>query len=154
MNGHELWLHACHRIGFEPQPATFPDGTATSADAANALGCSIAQIAKSIVFNAGGKFVLVITSGQNNVDRKKKLKACLNEKPSQATPEFVFEQSGYQIGGVPPFGHINQPIVFMDQDLVEFDIVWAAAGSSNTVFPISPSKLLELSGAILADVKQ
>lgn len=154
MDGHELWLQACRNIGFDAQPETFPVGTATSADAAKALGCSIAQIAKSIVFNAGGTFVLVITSGQNNVDRKKKLRSYLNEKPSQATPEFVFEQSGYRIGGVPPFGHTNPPIVFMDEDLSQFDIVWAAAGSSNTVFPISPAKLCELSGALLVDVKQ
>jgi prolyl-tRNA editing enzyme YbaK/EbsC (Cys-tRNA(Pro) deacylase) len=154
MLGHERWLLACEAIGYVPEPRTFPEGTATSADAAIALGCSIGQIAKSIIFNLNEIPVLVITSGQNNVDRKKKMKRLLDEKPSQASADFVLEKTGYQVGGVPPFGHISKAEIFMDEDLMKYDIVWAAAGSSHTVFPITPTELLEISGATLADVKQ
>ena len=97
---------------------------------------------------------MVITSGSNKVDRKKKLKAILGFKPGMATPDYVLQQTGYVVGGVPPFGHTNQAEILMDEDLMKYDLVWGAAGSRQTVFPITPEELKLISGAKIADVKQ
>ncbi|MEC8997897.1 MAG: YbaK/EbsC family protein [Candidatus Thermoplasmatota archaeon] len=154
MEGHELWLAECAKIGYEPQARRYAEGTRTSQDAADQLGCNVAHIAKSIVFAGQEGAVIVITSGSNRVERKRKLKRVLGYKPGMATPEYVLENTGYQIGGVPPFGHPNPVTVLMDEDLMQYDLVWGAGGTAQTVFPITPEDLRGLSGAELADVKQ
>jgi prolyl-tRNA editing enzyme YbaK/EbsC (Cys-tRNA(Pro) deacylase) len=154
MDGHELWLSQCEEIGFNPSPRKYEEGTRTSHDAAEQLGCEVCHIAKSIVFEGPEKAVVVITSGSNRVERKRKLKRILGYKPGMASPEYVQESTGYAIGGVPPFGHTAPAIVLMDEDLMQYDIVWGAAGTAQTVFPISPQELMEVSGALLGDVKQ
>lgn len=154
MNGHELWLAECAKIGYEPQARRYAEGTRTSQDAADQLGCDIAHIAKSIVFAGQEGAVVVITSGSNRVERKRKLKRVLGYKPGMATPEYVLESTGYQIGGVPPFGHPKPVTVLMDEDLMQYDLVWGAGGTAQTVFPIAPEDLRSLSEAELADVKQ
>jgi len=154
MNGHELWLAECAKIGYEPQARRYAEGTRTSQDAADQLGCDVAHIAKSIVFVGQEGAVIVITSGANRVERKRKLKRVLGYKPGMATPEYVLESTGYQIGGVPPFGHPKPVTVLMDEDLIQYDLVWGAGGTAQTVFPIAPEDLRDLSGAELADVKQ
>ena len=154
MDGHELWLAECAKIGYEPQARRYAEGTRTSQDAADQLGCDIAHIAKSIVFAGQEGAVVVITSGSNRVERKRKLKRVLGYKPGMATPEYVLESTGYQIGGVPPFGHPKPVTVLMDEDLMQYDLVWGAGGTAQTVFPITPEDLRGLSGAELADVKQ
>lgn len=129
-----------------------PDATHTAQAAANALQCDVAQIAKSIIFRAeGGRAVLVITSGKNRVDDKK-ITAIIGQKISKADADFVREQSGFVIGGVAPIAHTTPPIVLMDADLMEHTNVYPAAGHPNTMFCITPSKLLEISQATLADV--
>lgn len=154
MDGHELWLAECAKIGYEPQARRYAEGTRTSQDAADQLGCDVAHIAKSIVFAGQEGAVVVITSGSNRVERKRKLKRVLGYKPGMATPEYVLESTGYQIGGVPPFGHPKPVTVLMDEDLMQYDLVWGAGGTAQTVFPIAPEDLRDLSGAELADVKQ
>ena len=154
MEGHELWLAECAKIGYEPQARRYAEGTRTSQDAADQLGCNVAHIAKSIVFAGQEGAVIVITSGSNRVERKRKLKRVLGYKPGMATPEYVLENTGYQIGGVPPFGHPNPVRGLMDEDLMQYDLVWGAGGTAQTVFPITPEDLRGLSGAELADVKQ
>ena len=154
MEGHELWLAECAKIGYEPQARRYAEGTRTSQDAADQLGCDVAHIAKSIVFAGQEGAVVVITSGSNRVERKRKLKRVLGYKPGMATPEYVLESTGYQIGGVPPFGHPKPVTVLMDEDLMQYDLVWGAGGTAQTVFPIAPEDLRDLSGAELADVKQ
>lgn len=154
MDGHDLWLSECVRLGYNPQARRYAEGTRTSQDAADQLGCDVAHIAKSIVFSGQDGAVVVITSGANRVDRKRKLKRILGYKPGMATPEYVLESTGYMIGGVPPFGHTKDVTVLMDEDLMEHDLVWGAAGTAQTVFPITPANLKSLSGAELADVKQ
>ena len=154
MDGHDLWLSECVRLGYNPQARRYAKGTRTSQDAADQLGCDVAHIAKSIVFSGQEGAVVVITSGANRVDRKRKLKRTLGYKPGMATPEYVLESTGYMIGGVPPFGHTKAVTVLMDEDLMEYDRVWGAAGTAQTVFPITPADLKSLSGAELADVKQ
>ena len=122
--------------------------------AAHQLGCDVAHIAKSIVFAGQDGAVVVITSGANRVERKRKLKRLLGYKPSMTGAEYIIENTGYAPGGVPPFGHMKPCTVLMDEDLMQYDLVWGAGGTAQTVFPISPDELLSLSGATVADVKQ
>ena len=154
MDGHQLWLSECRKMGFSPDPRLYEEGTRTSQDAADQLGCDVAHIAKSIVFVGEEGAVVVIASGANRVDRKRKLKRALGYKPGMAEPGYVLESTGYQIGGVPPFGHTSRVTVLMDEDLMQYDLIWGAGGTAQTVFPITPHELLEISGATLADVRQ
>ncbi len=154
MDGHELWLSECQKLGYSPEARLYAEGTRTSQDAADQLGCDVAHIAKSIVFAGQEGAVIVITSGANRVDRKRKLKRAIGYKPGMAAPEYVLEATGYQIGGVPPFGHPRPVFVLLDEDLMQYELVWGAGGTAQTVFPITPDELLRLSGATVADVKQ
>lgn len=154
MDGHELWLSECQKLGYSPEARLYAEGTRTSQDAADQLGCDVAHIAKSIVFAGQEGAVIVITSGANRVDRKRKLKRAIGYKPGMAAPEYVLEATGYQIGGVPPFGHPEPVFVLLDEDLMQYELVWGAGGTAQTVFPITPDELLRLSGATVADVKQ
>tara|TARA_B100001250_G_scaffold394152_1_gene397713 strand:- start:1147 stop:1611 length:465 start_codon:yes stop_codon:yes gene_type:complete len=154
MDGHELWLSQCEKIGFHPSPRKYVEGTRTSQDAADQLGCEVAHIAKSIVFEGPDGAVVVIASGSNRVERKRKLKRILGFKPGMASPEYVLGSTGYAIGGVPPFGHMSPVTVLMDEDLMQYDLVWGAGGTPQTVFPITPQELRDVSGALLGDVKQ
>ena len=154
MDGHELWLSECQKLGYSPEARLYAEGTRTSQDAADQLGCDVAHIAKSIVFAGQEGAVIVITSGANRVDRKRKLKRAIGYKPGMAAPEYVLEATGYQIGGVPPFGHPKPVFLLLDEDLMQYELVWGAGGTAQTVFPITPDELLRLSGATVADVKQ
>ena len=154
MDGHKLWLSQCERYGFVPEARVYEEGTRTSQDAANQLGCDVAHIAKSIVFEGPERAVVVITSGANRVDRKRKLKRSIGFKPGIASPEYVKQSTGYAVGGVPPFGHTKPVDTIMDEDLMDFELVWGAAGTAQTGFPIVPADLQRLSGAKLADIKQ
>ena len=151
---HEVWLKECEKLGFSPDVRRYTDGTRTSQDAADQLGCDIAHIAKSIIFmGKDGVAVVVITSGSNKVDKKKKVKNLLGYKPSMAIAEYVLEATGYPPGGVPPFGHLKSTTVLMDEDLLQYDVVWGACGTADTVFPIAPSELLRMTEATVGDVK-
>ena len=154
MDGHQIWMAECKKIDFIAKPRRYKEGTRTSEDAANQLGCDISNIAKSIVFGGEDGAVVVITSGSNRVDRKKKLKKILGYKPSQATPEYVLENTGFEIGGVPPFGHLKNTEILMDEDLFNYELIWGAGGTADTVFPITPEELQKISGASVKDVKQ
>ena len=154
MDGHQLWLSQCEKIGFSPLAKRYEEGTRTSQDAADQLGCEVSHIAKSIVFEGEDGAVVVITSGSNRVDRKRKVKRILGFKPRMANPEYVLRSTGYAIGGVPPFGHTSPTTILMDEDLMQYDLVWGAGGTPQTVFPITPEQLRVLSGATVEDVKQ
>lgn len=154
MDGHQIWLGECAKIGYSPDTHTYEDGTRTSEDAANQLGCDVAHIAKSIVFAGENGAVVVITSGANRVDRKRKIKRLLGYKPSMTDADYILENTGYAPGGVPPFGHLKPCTVLMDEDLFQYEIVWGAGGSAKTVFPIIPAELQKISGATVGDVKQ
>jgi len=154
MDGHQLWLSQCEKIGFSPSAKRYEEGTRTSQDAADQLGCEVSHIAKSIVFEGENGAVVVITSGSNRVDRKRKVKRILGFKPRMANPEYVLRSTGYAIGGVPPFGHTSPTTILMDEDLMQYDVVWGAGGTPQTVFPITPKQLRVLSGATVGDVKQ
>ncbi len=130
----------------------FDAGTATSAQAAAAIGCTIAQIAKSLVFRrqSGGP-VLVVASGANRVDEKK-VGVLLGEKVARADPDFVLASTGYPVGGVAPVGHLQPASILLDADLMRFDVIWAAAGAPDAVFRLTPADLLRLTGGRFADV--
>lgn len=124
----------------------------TSAEAAGLLGCDVAQIAKSLVFRRGvDAAVLVIASGANRVDEAK-VAALLREPVARAEASFVRQATGYAIGGIPPLGHATPMPVLVDRDLVAFDVVYAAGGTPNALFPIAPDDLVRASRGIVADV--
>lgn len=130
----------------------FDESTHTAQEAADAIGCQLAQIAKSILFrSASGRPVLVITSGTNRVDEKK-IRALLGEKIERASPEFVKESTGFEVGGVPPLGHAGPCIVYLDEDLKAYPTLWAAGGTPNAVFEIGFAELAQMSGATVADI--
>ena len=131
----------------------FPDGTRSAADAAAAVGCDVAQIAKSIVFRAGARAVLVIASGANRVDMGK-VAAAIGQPVKRADGSWVRDTTGFAIGGVSPVGHLAPPILLLDRDLLALDQVWAAAGSPMHVFRSTPDELLRITGAAPADVRE
>ena len=131
----------------------FPEGTRSAADAAAAVGCEVAQIAKSIVFRGGERVVLVIASGANRVDTNK-VAAVTGLTPKRADGGWVRDVTGFAIGGVAPLGHLTPPVVLVDEDLFAYDRVWAAAGSPMHVFATTPAELLRISGGTKADVKE
>jgi prolyl-tRNA editing enzyme YbaK/EbsC (Cys-tRNA(Pro) deacylase) len=133
--------------------AEFPDGTRTAADAAAAVGCTVAQIAKSIVLRAGEQVVLVIASGVNRVDVNK-VSALLGSAVKSADARWVRDVTGFAIGGVAPVGHLSAPRVLVDQDLMALDPVWAAAGSPRHAFRTTAHDLARMTAGTIADIKE
>ena len=124
----------------------------TSADAARVLGCSVGAIAKSLVFRQGDAgAALVIASGANRVDEAK-LAAILGVVPGKADANFVREVTGYAIGGIPPLAHATRLTAIVDRDLLRYDLVYAAGGTPNAMFPIRPEDLVRVAGGTVADV--
>jgi prolyl-tRNA editing enzyme YbaK/EbsC (Cys-tRNA(Pro) deacylase) len=145
---------ALARLGLQAEIKEFDASTRTSADAAAAVGCTVAQIAKSVIFRArnANQPVLVIASGINRVDEKK-LEAAIGDKIGRADAEFVRATTGFAIGGVAPVGHTGPVRIFIDQDLDQYDEIWAAAGSPNAVFRLTPADLRRLTGGQVIAVK-
>ena len=131
----------------------FPEGTRTAEDAARAIGCELGQIVKSLVFTAGGQPVVALVSGVNRLDPRK-LEVVAGGKVERADAELARRATGYAIGGVPPFGHAERLPVFMDRDLERYEVVWAAGGRPDSVFPIAPARLVELAGAQVCELAQ
>ncbi|GIV74104.1 MAG: cys-tRNA(pro)/cys-tRNA(cys) deacylase [Caldilinea sp.] len=140
--------------GFRNQVIEFAASTRTSAEAAAAVGCTVEQIAKSVVFigKASGQPLLVIASGGNRVDEKK-VQALVGEKITRADADFVRAQTGFVIGGVPPLGHDRPLRTFIDADLLAYAEIWAAAGHPNAVFRLTPDELVQMTSGVVADVK-
>ena len=140
--------------GFDFNIREMPNSTRTAVEAAAAVGCSVAEIAKSLVFKAktSGRAVLVITSGGNQVDTKK-LAAILGEKIGKADADFVRAQTGFAIGGVPPVGHAERLATYIDEDLLRLEVIWAAAGTPHALFALPSNALAQLTGGTVADVK-
>lgn len=135
---------ALDELNLDCQVVVMPASTRTAADAAQACGCQVGQIVKSLVFTGkqSGEPVLILASGCNMVDTKK-VKAHLGEKISKADAELVRERTGYAIGGVPPLGHRTAMRVLIDQDLLQYQTIWAAAGTPQAVFQLTPQILLQ-----------
>lgn len=149
MRRFEAWLSSAN---IEVTVKEFPQGTRTAADAARAVGCEVGQIVKSLVFVAGGRPVVALVSGANRLDERR-LEEVAGKPVVKAGAEEARVATGYAIGGVPPFGHATEVPVFMDRELLGYDVVWAAAGRPDSVFEIAPERLLELSQATVSDLK-
>ena len=130
-------------LGLEVEIRQFEVTTRTAEDAANAIGCTVGQIVKSLVFLVDGEAVMTLVSGPNRLDEKKLAALCSvgRKKIKRADADKVREVTGYSIGGVPPFAHAKNLRTFIDEDFFQYDTVWAAGGTANAVFPISPDAL-------------
>lgn len=147
-------VEAASQRGLTIQPRQFPEGTKTALDAAAAIGVDVGQIVKSLIFAVDGNVVLAYVSGANQLDEKKLAAAAGGAKCARVDADVVREATGFPIGGVPPFGHRTHLRVFIDPDLLQYDEVWAAAGTWNDVFGIEPHKLVEASEGLVTDLKR
>ena len=145
---------AARERGLDIVTRRFPDGTKTAQDAADAIGVAVGQIVKSLVFAVDGEIVMAYVSGANQLDEKKLAIAAGGSTCSRVDADAVRAATGYPIGGVPPFGHSTKLRIFIDPDLLQYDEVWAAAGTWNDVFPIAPNDLVRASGAAVTDLKR
>jgi prolyl-tRNA editing enzyme YbaK/EbsC (Cys-tRNA(Pro) deacylase) len=136
---------ALARAGVDPEIREFPEGTRTAPEAAAAVGCEVGQICKSLVFRVGDDPLLVVASGANRVDEAR-------FGASKADAAFVREATGFAIGGIPPVGHAQPIDTVIDEDLLRYDVVWAAAGTPRAVFAIAPDALVAASGGRVARV--
>ncbi|MDR7465546.1 MAG: YbaK/EbsC family protein [Armatimonadota bacterium] len=144
---------ALSAAGLAAEIQEFPAGTRTAEDAARALGTTVAQIVKSLVFLADGRPVLTLVSGANRVDERKLAAACGAQRVVKADAAAVRAATGFAIGGVPPVGHSRPLRTFLDRDLLAHPVVYAAAGTPNTVFPIAPGELQRICGAEVVDLR-
>ena len=161
MKSESLSPHAQHvqdelrRLGFANVVIEHEQSTRTAQDAADALGCTVAQIAKSLIFRtrAGQRPLLVIASGVNRVSEER-LAAAVGEPIEKGDADFVRETTGYAVGGVAPLGH-SQPLeTYIDEDLLQYAEIWAAAGTPNAVFRLTPAELLRMTGGTRLAVKR
>ena len=123
----------------------------TSQQAADALGVTVAQIAKSLVFTVNGRPLMVIASGANRVDEAQ-ARRLAGGRVRRATPDTVKQVTGYTIGGVPPLGHIAPLPIYIDQDLLQYETIYGAAGVPECVFPLTPDELVRATGGSVVDV--
>lgn len=132
----------------------FETTTHTADQAAETIGCDVAQILKSLVFikKPSMELFLIAASGKNRVNTKT-LKQYFGEKITPADPQDVLEKTGYMVGGVPPIGHKEKLLTIIDSDLFEYDALWASGGSEYEVFKITPKQLLDLTGGTVLDIK-
>jgi len=141
-------------LALETQVVEFEQTTRTSAEAAAAIGCSVAEIAKSVVFRMkdSGRAAVVIASGDNRVSEDK-VAAILGEKLGRADAEFVREATGFAIGGVSPVGYTRPVAILLDRDLQRFSEIWAAGGTPFSVFPLAPHDLARITEAPWSDIR-
>ena len=144
---------ALNAIGFQLEVVELPASTRTAQEAAQAVGCQVGQIAKSIIFSTqiSHRPILVIVSGPNRVNEKV-IEALVGEAIAKADADFVRQRTGFVIGGVPPVGHIETLETFLDQDLLQYQGIWAAAGTPHAVFCLTPGDLLRMTSGIVIKV--
>lgn len=146
-------VEAARARGLEIEPRNFGNAK-TAIDAANVIGVDVGQIVKSLIFAVDGEVVLAYVSGSNQLDEKKLALAAGGAKCARVDADVVRETTGFPIGGVPPFGHTTHLRVFIDPDLLQYEEVWAAAGTWHDVFGIEPHKLVEASEGLVTDLKR
>ncbi|HVA91246.1 MAG TPA: YbaK/EbsC family protein [Chloroflexota bacterium] len=139
--------------GLEPEIVEFSESTRTAEEAARAIGTTVERIVKSLVFSAGDRTILALVSGGNRV-AVARLAAVLGVPVRRADAETVRAATGFAIGGVPPLGHATDLPIVLDEDLLGYDLIYAAAGTPNTVFPITPHELLRVTGARVVALKE
>jgi len=150
----QLVQEALDAAGLTLTVKRFPASTRSAADAAAAIGCPVAAIAKSLIFRAAesGQPVLVVASGANRVDEAR-IAALLGEGSGRADAAFVRAVTGFAIGGVPPVAHLTPPVTILDEDLFRLEEIWAAAGTPNAVFRLTPAELQRLTEGTIARVR-
>jgi prolyl-tRNA editing enzyme YbaK/EbsC (Cys-tRNA(Pro) deacylase) len=141
-------------LGFDSQVIEFAESTRTAQEAADRAGCTLGQITKSLIFKGGTthKPILVLTSGANRVDEKR-ISAYAGEPIGRADADFVREATGFAIGGVPPLGHARKMQTYLDEDLLQYQTIWAAAGTPNAIFELTPGALQMMTGGSVVRVK-
>ena len=146
---------ALTKLGYAYEVIEAAESTRTAEEAAARVGCSVGQIVKSLVFKGkkSGKAILILTSGANRVDVKR-IVAYTEEKIGRADPDFVRERTGFAIGGIPPLGHLHPIETYVDEDLLNFEEIWAAAGTPKAVFKMRASELEKMTGGKIIQVKQ
>ncbi len=143
----EFVARALEEHGVDVEVHEFPEGTKTAEDAANAIGCDVAQIGSSLVFVADDEPVIVVTSGANHVSENRLAEYLDAASVAMADPDTVRDATGWGIGGVPPFCHDSDLKIFIDETLMQFDEIWVAAGTPQAVFPIDPERVSEIADA-------
>ena len=143
---------AAQALGLEVEIRSFPAGTRTAADAADAIGVELGQIVKSLAFAVDGRITMALLSGSNRLDERALAAAAGGSRCERADADAVRAATGFPIGGVPPLGHAEDLPVFVDRDLLAHDEVWAAAGTPNDNFALSPADLVRVTGATVADL--
>ena len=144
---------ALNAFGLQLEVIELPASTRTSQEAAQAIGCQVGQIAKSIIFKAltSHRPVMVIASGSNRVNEKV-IEELIGDAIGKADADFVRQSTGYVIGGVPPVGHTEHIETFIDQDLLQYSEIWAAAGTPHAVFRLTPDDLQRITGGMIIKV--
>lgn len=144
---------ALEQLGLTLEVVELPASTRTAVDAARAIGCEVGQIAKSLVFRTrtSARPILVIASGSNHVDVEA-VGELTGEPIGKADADFVRQHTGFAIGGVPPVGHDEPLETYLDQDLLAYEVIWAAAGTPHAVFRLTPSDLVRMTGGQVAAV--
>ena len=145
---------ALSALGFGLTVIENAESARTAQEAADRVGVTLGQIVKSLIFKgkASGKPILVLTSGSNRVDEKR-IKAYAGEKIGRAEPDFVREVTGYAIGGVPPIAHTQKMETYLDEDLMQYDVIWAAAGTPNAIFELTPDDLRKMTNGRVERIK-
>jgi Cys-tRNA(Pro) deacylase len=145
---------ALHGHGLTCEVVQMQDTTRSAEDAARAVGCEVGQIVKSLIFEGTQSHqpVLVVTSGANRANEKT-IGQNLAESIKMADPEFVREMTGFAIGGVPPVGHRHPLKIFIDEDLLQYEEIWAAAGTPHAVFKLTPDELKIITNGTVISVK-
>ncbi|MFB7938089.1 YbaK/EbsC family protein [Streptomyces sp. NPDC127049] len=151
---HPQFAAALAELGLDVEVRRFPDETRTAQQAADAIGCRVSEIVKSLIFAADGVPVLVLMDGASRVDVERVREALGAGEVTRADARVVRETTGYAIGGVPPFGHRTRTRVLADEGLLDHALVWAAAGTPHSVFALPPKELIAHAGATLADVSE
>ena len=146
---------ALNALGMPLEVVELPGSTRTAVEAAQAVGCQVGQIVKSLVFKAkrSERPILVIASGPNRVDERR-IEALIGEPLGKADANFVRQRTGFVIGGVPPVGHLERLLTFIDQDLLLYQQIWAAAGTPHAVFRLTPDDLLKMTGGQVVVLKE
>lgn len=145
-------VEAGKALGLDIQPREFPDGTRSAADAALAIGVDLGQIVKSLVFAVDGEAVIALVSGDNLLDEDKLAATAGGQRAWREDADTVRDATGFPVGGVPPFGHREPLRVFIDEDLLGFEELWAAAGTPHCNFAITPDELVRVTGGAVCDL--
>ncbi|MGW0789008.1 YbaK/EbsC family protein [Streptomyces sp. NPDC002911] len=153
-DAHPRFAEALRELGLDVGVTRFPDAVRTAVEAAAAVGCELSQIVKSLIFEADGVPVLVLMDGSSRVDVERVRAELGADKVKRAGADVVRETTGYAIGGVPPFGHRTRTRVLADRRLLGHTVVWAAAGTPHTVFPLDPESLISHAGGSVVDVRE